>query len=70
MCLRYQDPSYRNPHRNQYFREPDPSFIKHLKENIKRDSTGPGAAPGAAPLVILCRDVTLPDEFLEKYKNG
>ena len=30
-----------------------------IKENMKRDSTG----PDAAPLVILCWDVTQPDEF-------
>ena len=53
------------PRESRLLREPDPTFIKNLKENMKKDSTG----PGAAPLAILCRDVTQPDEFQEKYKN-
>ena len=27
------------------------------------------AGPGAAPMAILCKDVTLPDDFQTKYKK-
>ena len=50
------------PRESRLLREPT---LHLLKENMKRYSTG----PGAAPLVILCRDVTQPDEFQEMYKN-
>lgn len=43
-------------------RDPDPTFINCLKENMLKDPAG----PGAAPLALLCLDMTLPQDFNSK----
>lgn len=46
-------------------REPDPTFIKHLKDNMVKDPCG----PGAAPLALLCKDMVKPSEFQDRFLN-
>ena len=45
--------------------EPDPTFIKNLKDNMLRDPTG----PGAAPIALLCMDKAKAGEFNAKHKT-
>lgn len=42
--------------------EPDPTFIKNLKDNMLRDPIG----PGAAPLAVLCVNKATKKEFNSK----
>ena len=52
------------PRGSRLLREPDPTFISNLKDNMLRDPVG----PGAAPLALLCIDKTTKAEFNTKYK--
>ena len=47
------------PRDSRLLREPDPTFIRSLKDNMLRDPAG----PGVAPMAVLCRDVSKPTEF-------
>lgn len=51
------------PRESRLLREPDPTFIRNLKENMVKDPAG----PGAALLALHCIDVNTPEEFQQKY---
>lgn len=53
------------PEDSRLLRKPDPTFIKNLKANMMKDPV----APGASPMAVLCREVSRPSQFQEKYKN-
>lgn len=48
---------------SRLLREPDPVFIRGLKDNMLKDPVG----TGASPLVVLCGDMHHPEEFQERY---
>ena len=45
--------------------DPDHTFIQNLKMKMTHDP----AAPGATPMVFLCKDIEDGTEFNEKHKN-
>ena len=47
------------PRDSRLLREPDPTFIHNLTEHMIHDPSG----PGAAPLAVLCKDVSKLEEF-------
>ena len=50
------------PKESRLIREPDPTFIKNLKQKMIADP----AAPGATPMAVLCKGV---EDFNPKYKD-
>lgn len=50
------------PKESRLIREPDVMFVKSLKAKMLADP----AAPGAAPMVVLCKRI---EEFNIKYKD-
>ena len=50
------------PKESRLIREPDPTFVKNLKQKMLNDP----AAPGATPMAVLCKGV---DNFNTKYKG-
>ena len=52
------------PKGSRLLREPDPTFIKNLKERMIRDPVG----PGAAPLALLSLDKAVKEDFNSRHK--
>ena len=50
------------PRESRLIREPDPTFVKNLKQKMIADPS----APGATPMAVLCKGV---DDFNTKYKD-
>ena len=50
------------PKESPLIREPDPTFVKNLKQKMIADPS----APGATPMAVLCKGV---DDFHTKYKD-
>ena len=50
------------PKETRLIREPDPTFVKNLKQKMIVDPS----APGATPMAVLCKGV---DDFNIKYKD-
>ncbi len=50
------------PKESRLIREPDPTFVKKLKQKMLGDP----AAPGATPIVVLCKGV---DDFNPRHKD-
>ena len=53
---------YQPPRESRLLREPDPTFVRRLKQKMMSDP----AAPGATPMAVLCKDI---DDFNVKYKD-
>lgn len=52
------------PKESRLLRVADETFVNNLKDKMVKDP----AAPGATPMAVLCKDVTL-DGFNAKYLN-
>ena len=52
------------PRESRLMREPDPTFVRNLKENMIKDPAG----PGASTVAVLCKNINKPEDFQEKYK--
>lgn len=52
------------PRESRLLREADSTFIHRLKEKMIKDPSG----PGAAPIAVLCKNVSKPEDFQDKYK--
>ena len=50
------------PKESRLIRDPDPMFVKNLKQKMLNDP----AAPGATPMAVLCKGV---DDFNPRYKD-
>jgi hypothetical protein len=50
------------PKESRLIREPDPTFVKNLKQKMLSDP----AAPGATPMAVLCKGV---DDFNSRHKD-
>ncbi len=53
------------PRESRLIREPDPTFVRHLKLKM----VGDPSAPGATPMAVLCKDANNPSDFNKKYKK-
>lgn len=53
------------PRESRLLREPDPTFVRNLKNKMIADP----AAPGATAMAVLCKDVELLTDFSVKYKD-
>ena len=56
---------FQPPKETRLLREPDATFMSHLKKRMLADPS----APGACPMAVLCKNVTTPGEFQLKYKD-
>ena len=52
------------PRESRLMREPDPTFVRNLKENMIKDLAG----PGTSTVAVLCKNINKPEDFQEKYK--
>ena len=50
------------PKESRLIRDPDPMFVRNLKQKMLSDP----AAPGATPMAVLCKGV---DDFNPRYKD-
>ena len=56
---------FQPPKVTRLLREPDATFMTHLKKRMLADPSG----PGACPMAVLCTNMTNPSEFQLKYKD-
>ena len=53
------------PRESRLLRQADPTFISNLKDKMVKDP----AAPGAAPIAVLCKTVSTVEDFNPKFRN-
>lgn len=53
------------PRESRLLRQADPTFISNLKDKMVKDP----AAPGAAPVAVLCKSVESVTDFNTKFKD-